>query len=92
MITVTEKYQIKEEMIDYSLWERNSKGKLIHKGYYKDLSDVVRAILKREAHNSSMNVLIDLEQALTRLEGIEKRYIELAETLAKELEHEKKRH
>lgn len=49
MITVGDKYQIKEEMIDYSIWERNSKGKFVHKGYYKSLSDACRAILNREA-------------------------------------------
>jgi len=81
MIQVNEKYQIREEMIDLSIWEKNSKGKFICKGYYKSLSQAVRAIINREAHNSTINNLVSLETAITRLEGIENRYNELAEDL-----------
>ncbi len=86
MIQINDKYQIQEEYIDYSIWEKNKKGKLVCKGYYKTLSEAVRAILNREAHNSTANNLVSLEKAIQRLENIEKRYSELSIKIAKRLE------
>ena len=85
MIQVNDKYQIREEIIDYSIWEKNSKGRYCSKGYYKNLSEAVRAILNREAHNSSINVSIDLETAVTRLEKVADRYDQLAKEIGEKL-------
>ena len=81
MIQVNDKYQIREEIIDVSIWEKNTKGKYVCKGYYKGLSEAVRAIINREAHNSTLNNVVSLETAISRLEGIETRYNKLAKDL-----------
>ncbi len=85
MIKVNDKYQIKEEIVDYSIWERNHKGKLICKGYYRTLSEAVRAIVNREAQHSTANVLVDLESAISRLQRIEESYNRLAEKISEGL-------
>ncbi len=85
MIKVNDKYQIKEEIVDYSIWERNNKGKLICKGYYRTLSEAVRAIINREAQHSTANVLVDLESAISRLQRVEESYNRLAEKISEGL-------
>ena len=90
MIEVNEKYRIKEEIVDYSIWEKEKdrgkkKGKFICKGYYKTLSEAVQAILYREAQHSTANVQVDLESAISRLQRVEESYRELAKRITEGL-------
>ena len=84
MIQVGDKYQIREEVIDYSVWEKNEKNKIAYKcvGYYKNLKSSVRAILEREAHNSTINELTTLKEAITRLERVAEIYEGIAKQIA----------